>query len=649
MIGTTARDGVGQVLRESVEGRGSELRALFGWSAVQAVPALLSGRLIAEAIDRGFLVHRPAEGIEWLAGFGVTLLLGAWGTRQAYRRLAPIVEPFRDSLVTRAVTGALREATRPGATPDVGVVARLTRHVEIAREAFASAFMVVQGFVVTTVSALIGLLTLKPAVLLFVVPPLLAGLGLFLAVLRRTAYRRRDALLAEERIADTTSEMVGATRDVVACGAEDAVTAEASKSFELQRQAAVDVARFSALQTLAIAVGGWLPIVLILTFGSWLRGSGASPGVIVGALAYVLQGVQPALATLVRGIGSNGLWLFVTLDRIVEATSGRGGAPQIEALPAGVPVPSTTGTYLASRSMISVRDVTFGYGAEPVVADLDLDIPHGDHLAVVGPSGVGKSTLTLLMSGLLQPTTGEVLIEGTAVADLDPRGLARRRVLIPQEAYLFSGALWDNLTYLRAEATEDEVNRAVGVLGLRTVVSKVGGYEGDPCAAALSAGERQLIALARSYLSAAPIAILDEATCHLDPVAEETAERAFASREGTLIVVAHRISSARRARRILVMDGTRTVLGDHESLIVDSPLYRDLVGHWTDGLPVHTQNGSRGLAHVNGYPAAPRTPSGTRKGSWTWPGRRWRRSVPGRVVYRLRSVARSWSQARSRG
>ena len=112
-------------------------------------------------------------------------------------------------------------------------------------------------------------------------------------------------------------------------------------------------------------------------------------------------------------------------------------------------------------------------------------------------------------------------------------------------------------------------------------MSRLGGYDAVVNPAALSAGERQLIALTRSYLSPAPIAILDEATCHLDPAAEAQAEAAFASRHGTLIVVAHRITSALRAQRVLVLDGNRPQAGDHASLLASSAMYRDLVGYWS--------------------------------------------------------------------
>ncbi len=156
------------------------------------------------------------------------------------------------------------------------------------------------------------------------------------------------------------------------------------------------------------------------------------------------------------------------------------------------------------------------------------------------------------------------------------------RVLLPQEAYVFAGTLAENIRYLRPAAARTELDVAADAVGLTPLVSRLGGYDAPVNPAALSAGERQLIALTRAYLSPAPVAILDEATCHLDPAAEERAEAAFARREGTLIVIAHRITSALRARRVLVLDGIRAQAGDHESLLAGSAMYRDLFGHWNE-------------------------------------------------------------------
>jgi ATP-binding cassette subfamily C protein len=287
---------------------------------------------------------------------------------------------------------------------------------------------------------------------------------------------------------------------------------------------------------------------------------------VAGSLTYVLHGLQPALATLVHGVGASGVRLVVTLRRILEASPDGAEPPR--------PVPSAPDH--ATGRELALRGVSFAYGpdAEPVVDDLDLTVPPGDHLAIVGPSGIGKSTLAGLMTGMLQPGSGEVRLGGDRV------GPSAGRVLIPQEAYVFAGTLRENLAYLAPGASDEDLDAGVRAVGLRPLVARLGGYDAEVDPAVLSAGEGQLIALCRAYLSPARLVVLDEAACHLDPTAEDVAERAFAARPGTLVVVAHRISSALRARRILVLDGVSARLGTHEQLLERSALYRDLVGHW---------------------------------------------------------------------
>jgi ABC-type multidrug transport system fused ATPase/permease subunit len=569
----TRRAAMRRLLRSSVRGRGPEVRRLAAWSLVEALPAFLSGLLVARAIDEGFLAGRTSTGFAWLGLLALSVLAGGWATRQAFLRLAEIVEPFRDELVTRTVDGSLRRSTATGAVPDSAGVARLTQQVEIVREAYASVLLVVQGFVVTAVGALLGLLTLAPLVLVLVVPPLVIGLALFTLALPGMAARQRASILADERIAETASTVAGGMRDVAACGAEEPVCAMVGEHIDAQARATRELARFTALRTVAVAVGGLLPILLILASGSWLLEHGASTGAILGALTYVAQGVQPALQTLIRGLGNTGLWLFVTLARIVEETEApadvRAGTPAPTADPRGPPD-------------VVLRGVTFGYGRalEPVICDLDLVIAEGDHLAVAGPSGVGKSTLAGLIAGLLEPQHGAVLLGGAAVAALDARTAARHRVLIPQEAYVFTGTVRENLAYLQPDASDAVIDDVVERLGALALVERLGGLRAELEPLTLSAGERQLLTLVRSYISPARLVILDEATCHLDPQAEARVERVFADREGSLIVIAHRISSALRARRVLLLEGRQTLVASHADLLLRSALYRDLVGHW---------------------------------------------------------------------
>jgi ATP-binding cassette subfamily C protein len=323
----------------------------------------------------------------------------------------------------------------------------------------------------------------------------------------------------------------------------------------------------------SLAIGGQLPIVLLLATAPWLLGHGVTPGGLVGALAYVTQSLLPALQNLVHGLGTSGSRLAVVLRRLAPA-SASGSPTTVPHLPS-TPPPS-------NPPALSLTSVTFAYGAPgtPVLRDLTLALPQGAHLAVVGPSGIGKSTLTALAAGLLKPSHGTIEVYGRPVSET-----VAQRVLIPQEAYVFSGTLAENLGHLRPDPVpEAELLAAIEAIGLGPLLETLGGPDAPVDPAALSAGERQLIALTRAYLSYAPLALLDEATCHLDPETEERAERAFARRErsgGALVVVAHRISSARRAGRVLVMDGRETALGTHDDLLRRSPLYRELVGSWS--------------------------------------------------------------------
>ncbi|MBA2337985.1 MAG: ABC transporter ATP-binding protein, partial [Acidimicrobiia bacterium] len=351
--------------------------------------------------------------------------------------------------------------------------------------------------------------------------------------------------------------------------------ATVAEQIDAQARATRAVATVTAFRSITVVLGGWVPVVLILVAGPWLLDRGATAGAIIGALFYVLQGVQPALQSLVEELGGSGLWLLVTLDRLAETASSPD--PIASARPA-----ARVGRWQPEGHEVRLSGVTFRYGpsAEPVIARLDMVIPEGDHLVVVGPSGAGKSTLAGLISGLLAAEAGEVCLGGVPVGHLDTATLAGLRVLIPQEAYVFAGTLGENLAYLNPDVARGPMDHAVDLLGASELVERLGGYDAELRPSSLSAGERQLLTLVRAYLSPAPIVVLDEATCHLDPAAEAMVEVAFVTRPGTLIIIAHRISSALRAERILVLDGSAANLGTHEALLDESPLYCDLMGHW---------------------------------------------------------------------
>lgn len=545
---------------------------LGGWSVLETAQTFLTGYAPARALDEGFLAGRPGVGLAWLGVAGIGVLVGAWGTVRVYAAVAALVEPLRDVLVGRVVERGVREA-------DTGALSGLTQQVEIARDTFAGLVMVSRSFVFTAVGAVVGLASLDPLLLLVVVPPLAAGLGLFAATLRPLARRQEEFLVADEALAEGLGRVCPGLRDITAAGAEDRVAADAGRLVDTEQRAAYSLARWSVLRVVSLALGGQLPIVLLLACAPWLLTRGVTTGALVGALAYVTQSLLPALRNLVHGLGTSGSRLVVVLRRLVREpaaepgaeksvqrtgshdanplpshactpgpdggrhplahdpavaagattesdardaetdtspteaaaahTPTREAAPDSDTSPTTADTPHRTAPHPTHRTptptpALSLTSVSFAYGptATPVVDRLDLDLAPGAHLAVVGPSGIGKSTLTALIAGLLHPTGGMIRLCGHPVPSPDAAAL---RVLIPQEAYVHTGTLAENLGHLRpAPVPEPELLAAARAVGLTPLLEALGGSRATVAPAALSAGERQLVALTRAYLSYSP-------------------------------------------------------------------------------------------------------------------------------------------------
>jgi ATP-binding cassette, subfamily B, bacterial len=323
-------------------------------------------------------------------------------------------------------------------------------------------------------------------------------------------------------------------------------------------------------------------VAVLLTAASMYRNGSISQGTIVAYVLYLVQLFDPIarfsewLGEFRQGLAALGK--VVGLLQTENAVSERPGA-----------------VVLSADGVLELDDVTFGYaGGAPVVKGVSLRLDAGEHVALVGVTGAGKSTLAKLLTRQYDPQDGAIRLGGVDLRDGTLESLRHRIVMLPQEGHLFSGTLADNVRLADPEASDDEVRYALEQIGaLERFAALPDGLQTDvqTRGVRLSAGERQLVGIARVALANPAVIVLDEATSSLDPATEAAVEQALAAVvEGrTVIIIAHRLSTAERADRVVVMHNGRVVeTASHDELVAQGERYARLWASWQAGVAAGT-------------------------------------------------------------
>lgn len=566
-------------LRRLLRGFWAPLAISLGLVAVDAGAGLLLPILIRHGIDKG--VEQAALGAVWAAaGLALAVVVAQWAAQFAETRMTGrtgerVLYALRVKIFAQLQRLGLdyyeRELTGK-------IMTRMTTDVDALSSFLQTGLVTAVVSVFTFFGILIALLVLdvELALIVFATLPML--------VLGTIVFRRKSVAayeLARDRVSLVNADLqesVSGLRIVQAFRRERIGAARFAERSDSYRQARVR--------------GQWL-ISVYFPFVQLLSSGAAAAVLIVGAgrveAGTLTTGALVAYLLYIDLFFAPVQQLSQVFDGYQQATVSLGRIQGLLREPTTTPRSATPREVAELRGEIAFEDVRFAYGTagergekDEALAGISLRIPAGQTVAFVGETGAGKSTLVKLVARFYDPTSGRVTADGADLRELDLTAYRHRLGVVPQEPYLFPGTVRDAIAYGRAEASDAEVEAAARAVGAHDMIATLdGGYLHTVAERGrnLSAGQRQLIALARAELVDPDVLLLDEATAALDLATEAQVNQATDRLAGrrTTLVVAHRLTTAARADRVVVMNGGQVVEdGTHAELLARGGRYAEL-------------------------------------------------------------------------
>ena len=580
-------ESIASVPQERAENRGttarrliSELRPYGGQLAlglflvvVGALSQAGGPYLIGRAIDR-YILRGDVPGLLWtmLILLGV-YVAGTLATLGQIRQVGGVGQRVLASLRERIFDRLLRLPLRYFDRRPVGdLMSRVTNDVDTLNQLLSQGFTQLLGSFFSLIGIVVAMLLLdwRLALVCFTIIPVMLLVNVYFARRARRAFRT-----TRETVGDVTAglqEEITGVREAQAFNRTEANIARFRERNAANRTANVQAVAITSSFAPAIDVLSTLATAVVIGYGGYLVVTGTlSVGLLAAFLIYVQQFFRPIqlasqVYTQAQAALAGGERIYNILDEDPEPPD-----------PPGMP---SLGTI---EGRIEFEGVTFGYEpGRPVIHDVSFEIEPGQTVALVGPTGAGKTTIANLVPRFYDATGGSVRVDGRDVREVKRESLREGIATVLQEPFLFSGTVAENIGYGRQDAMREEVEAAARVASAHDFVSELpdgydtvlGGGGGN-----LSQGQRQLLSFARAVLANPRILILDEATSNIDTRTEALIQRALGTLlEGrTSIVIAHRLSTIRTADLILVVaDGRIAERGTHAELLEKSGLYADL-------------------------------------------------------------------------